>query len=101
MDRTFSPFVVSTWGRLETAAAVSWKEIVRKGAARLGGKARSAKIQEFHQGLSLALGEGRRKTTPNTSVGHGEWATLHFFVTWDYLSQYHARIYISRIRREF
>ena len=67
-DRTFAPFVVSTWGRLETAAAITWKEMVRKGAARLGGRARARKISEFHQGLSLAWARGVARQLQTTTL---------------------------------
>ena len=56
--RTFTPFVVSTWGRLEVSAMSLWRDLVRKCVGHLAGPSRSARMSELHQGLSLALMRG-------------------------------------------
>ena len=56
--RAFTPFVVSTWGKLEASAMTLWRDIVRKCVSHLAGPGRSARMAELHQGLSLALMRG-------------------------------------------
>ena len=59
--RSFTPFVVTAWGKLDTASFTVWKEIVRRCVLRVGGPARARGIEVLHQGLSAALHHGVAK----------------------------------------
>ena len=58
----FHPFIITTWGSFGPGAEALWKEMVKRVAAPMRGRAREWRVEELQQGLSLALmaGVGRQ-----------------------------------------